>query len=134
MVCGTSSVIRLMSSSSPASMMNAAEGNPSSAGGRASTMRTRPSSSSSVAETCQAEMRATPCEGLEASCGCLPNQGQQSGTPPRRAFPRRYTTCGLVKITGCCPLGAQLITCAPYTDTIAVHSGVSTRMMGNSSP
>lgn len=37
-------------------------------------------------------------------------------------------------MTGICPLGAQLRTCAPYTDISAVQSAVAMRMMGKSSP
>src|SRR5262249_47464720 len=66
-----------------------------------------------IDSSCHAFVRTNPCAGAVGSSALPPNQGKQTGTPPRIAWPPFHRDCELRKNTSCWPAGFQEVTCAP---------------------
>lgn len=82
-----------------------------------------PEPSSDASSNSQKRPLTKPWEGCEASAGCALNHGQQTGMPPRIAFPSRKTASVLRYRTSSSSTGRYDITCAPCKATRAEHVG-----------
>ena len=59
-------------------------------------------------------MRAKPCIGASGAPAFGPNQGKQTGTPPRIGLPASKRLSPLIHSTGFSPFGWKWATCAPW--------------------
>src|SRR5690606_32893094 len=85
-----------------------------------------------VETTVHLRLRTNPCLGLDGSVGWGPNQGQQTGTPPRWGSAGEEGPRVDTQKTSSWPEGYQLSSCAPFRAIVAAQA--SFLIQANGSP